>query len=788
MTAVCIFLRAELRRRWRAWLCVALIAGVFAGMVTAAAAGARRTDSSYPRLLAWSQPPDLLLVSGYSAALAPLPRAALTRLPHVAVVAYVQQIALAPGAGITLLAPEDDRIPGSFWKRKILAGRLADPGRPDEVNVSFMMAQAQHLRPGDSLRVLLRTTRGTTVPVSLRVAGIEAAAPEFPPQVDSGPGDVWATPAFWHAHRAASQAFPMAALRLRHGSADLTVVRQEITRLARGKVAGIVPLAGQSANTQRSIHMQAVAVWLLAGTLAVIGVLVLGQLLSRQNLADSTEYRTLRAVGLSRRQLMAIGAGRATAIGTAGACVAVVLASALSPLLPVGLAGVAEPHPGLDVDGLAFAIGGLATALVTVACAAPSAWRTAARDHATDAVPAAGGHSRPVIPLAGGRRAVPRMIGVRFALQAGAGPTALPIRSTIAGTVIGVAALCAALVFSASLSHLFATPRLYGVTWHAIVSSTTDAELTPAVRMVAHDPAVAAWSAGYSNGELQINGIRVDAIAMSNGRGPSLMATPVQGRLPQRQDEITLGAQTLASTHTRIGGIAQVSMPGQHPVPFRIVGAAVYPALSDALGLGQGAALTVGGVHRLLPSGMRAPPFDALLVRFRSDISAQDGRDALASRVARAGPFIVQEPPTPAALVNFGRVRNLPMLLGIALGSLALITITHLLITSVRRRRRDFAILRALGLTRGQIRRASAWQASTLTGAALALGIPSGVVCGSIAWRIFADHLGILPVPEIPVQQLAVVVSLALALTGAIAALPGESTARAKPAQVLRSE
>jgi hypothetical protein len=33
--------RAELRRRWRAWLALALIVGAFAGVVEAAAAGAR---------------------------------------------------------------------------------------------------------------------------------------------------------------------------------------------------------------------------------------------------------------------------------------------------------------------------------------------------------------------------------------------------------------------------------------------------------------------------------------------------------------------------------------------------------------------------------------------------------------------------------------------------------------------------------------------------------------------------------------------------------------------------
>jgi ABC-type lipoprotein release transport system permease subunit len=160
----------------------------------------------------------------------------------------------------------------------------------------------------------------------------------------------------------------------------------------------------------------------------------------------------------------------------------------------------------------------------------------------------------------------------------------------------------------------------------------------------------------------------------------------------------------------------------------------------------------------------------------------------LASRVARAGPFQAQGPPTPTDLVDFGRVRNLPMLLGIALGGLALATIAHLLITSVRRRRRDLAILRTLGFTRGQIRRTAAWQAGTITGAALVIGIPVGLLCGRIAWQVFAGHLGITVVLEIPVWQFAVVIPAALALAVAIAMVPGESAARAQPTRVLRGE
>ena len=341
-------------------------------------------------------------------------------------------------------------------------------------------------------------------------------------------------------------------------------------------------------------------------------------------------------------------------------------------------------------------------------------------------------------------------------------------------------------MFSASLSHLLATPRLYGVAWDALVSSSNGAELTPVARIVARDPHVAAWSAGYSDGLLQVNGAAVGAIVMGQGRGPSLMGVPVQGRLPQAPDEITLGPQTLASMRTRVGAIAQVSMPGQRPVRFRIVGTAIFPTLSDALGLGQRAALTLAGLRRL--PGVPAAPLDALLVRFGSGTDPQAATGTLTSQAARAGPFIVQGPAAPTDLVNFGRVRSLPMLLGVALSGLALATIAHLLMTSVRRRRRDFAILRTLGFTRGQIRRTAAWQAATLTAAALAIGIPAGLVCGRVAWQIFARHLGILAVVDIPLLQFAVVITTALALAVAVAVVPGESAVRAHPTHVLRSE
>jgi hypothetical protein len=51
VSAVWLRLRADARRRWRAWLGVVVLVGLFGGIVTAAAAGARRTDDAYSRFV-----------------------------------------------------------------------------------------------------------------------------------------------------------------------------------------------------------------------------------------------------------------------------------------------------------------------------------------------------------------------------------------------------------------------------------------------------------------------------------------------------------------------------------------------------------------------------------------------------------------------------------------------------------------------------------------------------------------------------------------------------------------
>ena len=341
MTAIWLFLRAESRRRWRAWLSLALIVGVFAGGVVTAAAGARQTGSAYTRFLDWSRAPDALVdAEPYNSSFARLSPAAVTRVPQAADAAVIKSFHVTRGI-VQFIAPASNAIPGGFWKRKILSGRLADPARPGEVNVSFSLAQRYHLRPGDPLRLRLTPTgAGQPVPFVFHVAGIDAAHAEFPPQTGNGTSIVWSTPAFYRQHQALD-GFDQVALRLYRGSRDWPAVNRELGRHTHSKLVEATLLSTQSTNTQRSIRPQAVALWLLAALFGVIGLLIVGQLLARLSFLEATEYGTLRALGMSRGQLMTACLGRAAAIGGAGGVIAAVLGVALSPLLPVGLAGVA---------------------------------------------------------------------------------------------------------------------------------------------------------------------------------------------------------------------------------------------------------------------------------------------------------------------------------------------------------------------------------------------------------------------------------------------------------------
>jgi hypothetical protein len=557
MTAPLMFVLIQLRGRWRGWLGLALLVGLFAGAVDAIAAGAQRTDSAYPRLVTWSRAPDAVLYSPVfqSGTFARVGPGQVARLPQVTATAAAMTYMVSNPAQIGLIAPEDGRVPGRMWSRRLISGRLPDPARADEADIAFTTAHDFKLGVGDSLSLSLVTMSGATKNVRLRIVGIDAAPTEFPPSTGTGNDAVWTTPAFYRQHAGESLVeYEAIAVRFRHGVADWNAVQRELDHLGHGRVLQAFTLADTGAPTQRSIHLQVVALRLLAALLALIGLLVTGQLIGRLTFLESGDDRTAQALGMTRQQLLAIAIGRAALIGVAAGLVATILAVALSPVFPIGLARFAEPHPGVDANTAVLVAAFAATVVGVVACAAWPAWR--AVRHGAGSQPTVTRSAGLISALASGVRPVAAAVGLRLALQRGSGRTALPVASTVVTSAVGLAALTAALVFSGSLNHLLSTPQLYGASWDVLVQTIESGDpgqgVTGAIPVVSRDPQVAAWATGYSGVPLRLGGSEVQAIALNPGHGGTLQPTIVRGRAP-RTGEIVLGERTLASLHAHLG-------------------------------------------------------------------------------------------------------------------------------------------------------------------------------------------------------------------------------------------
>ena len=319
-------------------------------------------------------------------------------------------------------------------------------------------------------------------------------------------------------------------------------------------------------------------------------------------------------------------------------------------------------------------------------------------------------------------------------------------------------------------------------------------------------PGVAGYAAG-NYGQLTVGGQILPAIGIDQPRDGGYL-TLLAGRAPAKPDEIALGAQTLRAIGRQVGQTIPVTVdqvithgPDTRRV-MRIVGVAVFPAFSRGsfapTGLGTGAVVTASVLSvRSQPGGAslcvtRATCYNFFLLRY------QPGTDqgAAAARVSGTllasgcppGSCTVGADERPGDIKNYAAIRDTPLVLAAVLVVLAVATLAHVLLTGVRRRRRDLAVLKTLGLARSQLLRVVAWEASAFAAAALAIGVPLGVLAGRWAWAVFARAAGVGSEADVPVTLLLLAIPVTLLLANLIAAGPGWGAARVRPAGVLRAE
>ena len=719
----------------------------------------------------------------------------------MAAIAYLHgySLALKGYENLAIAAPADSAMGNLVDRVRLIKGRLGNPAEPGEVTIGERLAAQTHLRVGSDLDAESYTQAQIDHAVAggapgapggprvrLRVVGIVRRPLDLGVRAASG-GVALLTPAFGEKYQGRIGRFTdVLRVKTDAGTSDVPRVIATARKLwGAAPVFGVQPLGIETQGANSAIDVLTAALWIFAAVTALAGSVAIGIVLTRDIAPASVDQSTLRGLGVTRGQRGMAGSARALIIAGAGALLAGIGAILASPMFPLGVARRADPNVGLHADWLVLAIGVALVAAVVLTVAFVAAWR-ATRVLSPDRMARSRRRTSPLVEAAARAGMPPTATnGLRMALQAGNGDTAVPNRSAFAGVVFGMAGITAVLVFAASLGHLDGTPRLYGWTFDLKTEVGTHRGAVCADRDdrgLASAPGVQALAAACVRG-IEVDGHPVSAWAIQSLRG-TITPEVVAGRAPRGRGEIALGSVTLAAVHKRIGDSVRVQGT-RGSGRYQIVGRIVLPSISleSLQPLADGASFTLTAFQPLDAPGKNETHF--LLV------TAAPGADRAAlERRARAVPRSKNTgiPTPPVEIDRLRQINWFPAILAILLTTLALVAVGHALVISVRRRRRELALLKTIGFGRRQVSATVAWQATTLAGLGLVVGIPIGLVVGRTIWRSVADGLGVATGATMPTLAVVLTAVGALVLVNLIAFFPARSAARTRPAVALRSE
>jgi putative ABC transport system permease protein len=815
--------RTEFRATWRSWLVLALIIGAGAGVSMALIAAARRTDGLYDQFSRRQVASDVI-VAGASDLGGNLQFAGAVDLDLVDQLPAIDRNArgfaailftgrtdrgreLGPSE-VFPVAPQDDRLGRTIEAWKLLEGRRPNAQKVDAAVASFELARRLDLRVGSTLDIhffnrrtfaataaqllskfperIERGTRGFSVDkladgpkLKIKIVGIEASPAEFPPLLLDISPVLHLTPTFYQRYSDDLVGSPISYVRLKQPD-QIEAFKAQVERLAHGRpVSFISTRVLQSAKVQRAITVETIALAIIGALVAFTFVIVIGQALSRLTFAEAPEYETLRALGMEPRELLLVSLLRCLAIAALGSVIGCVLAYALSQTAVLSLAKKAQLHGGLYADWVVLGLGVLVILVVAVAAAVVSSMivlHVRTRNYIERRARTSGTN----LANTAGRVALPpaTAVGLRFALRREPGAAGVPIWTTVIGATVTAALLVTTWVFTASLTKVTDTPHLYGWNWDLRIGAPALPDIggvmVPALRA---DHSIDGLAAGTVT-QARIRGRSVDLLGMQRIEG-SVAPTIVAGRAPLGRNEVALGARTMRQLHVAIGDTVRAQVADQS-ANLRVVGRAVFPEFGDAGQLGTGGFVTLGALDRLLPG----VPRNLFFIKFREGVDVNKER-ARISAATEPLPHRVEGWPTD--LESIERVSVLPELFSGILAGLAVVLLLHTLVTSIRRRRREIAVLEAIGFVRYQVRTSIVMHAVALVGVALLIGIPAGVIAGRLIWKVFSTELGLVSSAVIPVGLVSVAVVTALVLAAVVAVAPAYWATRRRPAAPLRA-
>jgi hypothetical protein len=809
--------RTALRRRWRAVVGIALLLGLVGGLSLFAVAGARRTQSAYPRFLSAKHPSTLVVdVGGLSNG----GYEELDRIAHLPQVTQARAYAAFYGARWTDQGPALSEnfeaigsIDGRYFVQDVFtptSGRRPDPARADEIAVNEESARRFGYHVGQEFDFGVASADDVESSESdaddqaiqprllehVRIVGVGSFVEEvLQDDTDRSPL-VLLTPAFV-AKAKGLETYAWQGLVLKHGDADLAAVQAAVQTGPSGGAAMFRQTSIDEFHAEKATRPVSLALATF-GLLAALAVFVLvGQAIGRYLSSEREVGATARALGARPAAVaLASAANPALAIG-GGIVLAGALAVAASPLMPVGRVGRFEVAPGIDADWTVLLAGGAVLGLGLLAVTLVWTWREAVHRGR------APGPSRRRLFATSTARLTdvsPALAtGVRFAVDRGDQTRAVPVWSVMAGAVVAVAALVAAVTFGASMDHLVATPDLFGWNWNvALVDGAGYGNTNPVTTkdVLGGDHDVATWSGAFFGSD-QVDGENLPLLGMEPG---ATTTPPVRaGRMVMRSGEIVLGTETIRHLGKHIGDTVSTTAG-----PATIVGTATFPSIGvvhgnhTSLGVG-GIVVTedVPGWARNVGEGDGSEPVpptygpNVLFVRYRSGVDPSDATNHLTGIAEKLGDYngvVVTPPQRSAEIVNTREVNGSSTTLGAAVAVAALASLTVALTAVVVRRRRDLAVLKSLGFTRRQISAAIAWQATTTVLVGVVLGVPLGIALGRLLWSRFAASLQVLSAPVTPMGPILGIAVTSIIAANLIAVVP-RRMARSVPSEVaLRAE
>jgi len=809
MAGIWSWARLDVRRRWRSLVVLALLIAVAGAVTMTAFAGARRADSALGRLTSVSEPATVAVIQNEPG----FDWSPLEALPYVEATGRFIRGGLGElGDGIPVDAleytPTDPGLLTALERPVVLSGRLYRLGAADEAVVTQRFAERWGKGVGDTVDLQFPAPqqigmgdaeagplRGRLV--ELQIVGVIRTPfyADWPGEVGTilpSPGVAEAYPKSYYGAggREEPKASEDVLVRLRGGTADVDRLRADVARLTGRDDLDVQDLSEQYADRQHSIDFEARSLAALGIAAAVASLVLVGQTILRQVAGARDQLQTASALGMTRAQSVAAAATGPLLAGTAGTVLAIGGAVLGSRFFPIGTASQLEPEPGIRLDPVVLACGALVT-LILVGLAAAAGAVAASRSPRQRA---ANRGSVLATWISGSGLPLPVVVGSRLALEPGRGPVAVPVRSTLLASVAGVLGLVAVTVVGSGVSEAVEQPERFGQTFHAGgFTGFGGFEFVPtgdvAAALAADDRVVGIASPRVA---VATDASGASSVTLFSQEESALPVPPVvlTGRAPESAGEVLLAPSSAADLNVTVGD--QVSMKGtEGDADLRVVGTGLMTEGPNNR-FDEGGWVTSTDFDRLFTE------FDFALLLVRLTPAAAEDPDineeltavvlgALPQEHAESG-FELGPAGNGLLVEQLRQVRALPLALGIFLALLACGALGHALLTGIRRRARDLATLRALGMTPAQTRSAVRVQSLVVAAVGIVLGIPLGLALGRTVWRSVASYTPLQHVPPGVLWAVLAIIPAAALVAVLLAWWPARRAGRSRVADILRTE